>query len=117
MDELEYAIAEATAAFDAANHAFGRFVTYAVRPRNQAVPPSVQAVRDLLQDAALAVPQETSVEAAQEFLTALWAALEGLTGFLGEPPPGYALEEARQAPGALEEAIAALEGALGSRSQ
>ena len=115
MDELECAIAEATAAFDAANHAFGRFVTYAVRPRNQAVPPSVEAVREFLQDAALSVPQETSVEAAQDFLTALREALDGLTAFLGEPPHGYALEEARQAPGALEEAVAALEGALDSR--
>ena len=113
-ERLEEAIAEATAAFDAANHAFGRFVTYAVRPRNEPVPAAVQSVRELLQDAALLVPQESSLPAAEEFLAALRTALDGLTRFLAEPPPGYALEEARQTPEALEEAIGVLEGALGS---
>jgi hypothetical protein len=109
---LDTAIAEAIAAFDAANHAFGRFVTYVVRQRSKAIPPSVRVVREALQEAAMSVPQEASAEAAAEFLGALRLAGERLAAFLAGPPAGYALEEAMQAPGALEEAIAVLEQAL-----
>ena len=111
-DALAEAVAEAIEAFDAANHAFGRFVTYVVRPRNQPLPPTVQTVREALQEAALAVPHAPSVESAGEFLTALRAARVRLDAFLADPTPGYALEEARAAPGALEEAVALLEEAL-----
>ncbi len=113
-EELRYAIEEATAAFDAANHAFGRFVTYAVRPHNEPVPPAVQTVRESLQDAALSVPQEQSEAAAREFLGTLQTALDAVTRFLQQPPAGYALEEAMAAPGALEEAIDVLQRVLGS---
>jgi hypothetical protein len=105
--DLESAIAEATAAFDAANHAFGRFVTYVVRPRG-ALPASVSAVREALQEAAISVPEETTIAAAREFLAALENAAARLSAFLASPPPGYALEEAHAAPGALAEAIAVL---------
>ena len=105
--DLESAIAEATVAFDAANHAFGRFVTYVVRPRGT-IPASVRTVREALQEAALSVPEETTTAAARAFLAALEDAAARLTAFLASPPPGYALEEAHAAPGALEEAIAVL---------
>ena len=110
---LDEAITEAVAAFDAANHAFGRFVTYAVRARGE-VPPRIRAVRELLQEAALAVPQEASRPAAAEFLIALRAARHGLREFLASPPSGYPLEEALPAPGALEEGIEVLERTLRS---
>jgi hypothetical protein len=110
---LHDSIADAVAAFDAANHAFGRFVTYAVRPRGD-VPARIQAVRELLQEAALAVPQEPTRPAAAEFLIALRAARHGVAGFLASPPAGYPLEEALPATGALDEAIEVLERALRS---
>jgi hypothetical protein len=113
--DLDTVIAEAVAAFDAANHAFGRFVTYVVRPHGEAVPRSVQVVREGLQDAALSVPQTPTVEAAGEFLAALRVAKELLDAFLAAPPAGYALEEAKAAPGALEEAIEVLTAALTPR--
>lgn len=114
INDLEYAIAEATAAFDAANHAFGRFVTYAVRPHNEAVPPEVQAVRESLQEAAISVPQEATDAAAREFLGALRDAYVAVEQFLADPPGRYVLEEARPTPDALDEAIQALEAALAS---
>jgi hypothetical protein len=106
--DLESALAEAVAAFDAGNHAFGRFVTYAVRPHG-AVPPAVQAVREQLQEAALAVPEVQSLGAARDFLAAVRNALDAVEAFLADPPMGYALEEARGAPEALQEAAAILE--------
>lgn len=106
---LESALAAAVAAFDAGNHAFGRFVTYAVRPHG-GIPPSVQAVRERLQDAALAVPDAPSTDAAREFLTALKTALSAVDAFLADPPVGYALEEACVAPDALREAVEAFDG-------
>jgi hypothetical protein len=113
-EELDFAIAEAIAAFDAGNHAFGRFVTYVVRPQNQPIPAEVQAVREALQEVAIAVPQETTTEAATEFLTALRAARESVARFLADPPGGYALEEARESIDTIDEAVQALEGALDS---
>lgn len=107
-------VAEAVAAFDAANHAFGRFVTYVVRPRNQPVPPAIQHVREALQDAAILAPEATTPVAAHAFLVALQAAQQRLGAFLAAPPSGYALEEAMAAPGALEEAITVLADALGN---
>jgi hypothetical protein len=115
--DLEDAIAEATAAFDAANHAFGRFVTYAVRPHNEPVPPEIQRVRETLQEAAISVPQQPSVEEAQSFLDALRAAYVAVEHFLSDPPSRYALEEARPTPDALDEAIQVLEGALRSAGE
>lgn len=112
QDELTLAIAEATAAFDAANHAFGRFVTYVVRRQSQTVPEPVQFVREALQDAALAVPQETTVEATREFLSTLLLAEARLAVFF-QTPPNYALEEARPATEALAEAIDALRRVVG----
>jgi hypothetical protein len=117
LDDLDFAIAEATAAFDAANHAFGRFVTYVVRPHNEPVPPSVHNVRAFFQEAALAVPREQTVEAAREFLAALRDAYDAVERFLADPPGGYALEEARPAPEALDEAIQVLEAALRSAGE
>ena len=78
------------------------------------MPPNVQAVRELLQDAALSVPEEPDAASAQEFLAALRAAYHGLGGFLADPPPSYALEEAMAAPEALDEAIQVLQAALRS---
>ena len=105
-------IAEAVAAFDAGNHAFGRFVTYVVRPHGENVPRAVQVVREALQEAALAVPHEATPAAASEFLIALRAARDVLARFLAAPPAGYRLEEALNAPEAFDEAIAVLEEAL-----
>src|SRR5215211_235808 len=82
---LAEAIEDAVAAFDAANQAFGRFVTYTVRPAG-GIPERVQRVRELLQEAALAVPQDGTRATAAEFLVALRAARHGLAEFLASPP-------------------------------
>lgn len=111
-EDLGVAIAEAVAAFDVANHAFGRFVTYVVRPHGEAIPRRVQVVREGFQEAALSVPQTPSVEAAAEFLAALRAARDRLAAFLTDPGAEYRLEEALAAPEALAEAIEILEAAL-----
>jgi hypothetical protein len=115
--DLEDAIAEATAAFDAANHAFGRFVTYAVRPHNEPMPPEVQVVREALQEAAISVPQQPTVEDARSFLDALRVAYIAVDRFLTDPPSRYAVEEARPTPDALDEAIQVLELALRSAGE
>ncbi|MGD9894903.1 MAG: hypothetical protein AB7R89_09435 [Dehalococcoidia bacterium] len=114
IDDLNDAITEATAAFDAANHAFGRFVTYAVRPHNQPIPPEVQRVREALQEAAICVPRQPTTDEARAFLDALRAAYDVAEQFLAEPPGRYAVEEVRPAPDALDEAIQVLEAALRS---
>ena len=112
-DELALTIAEATAAFDAANHAFGRFVTYVVRPSGR-MPAAVQQVRELLQEAAITVPEEPTRQAIGEFAGSLRAAQAGLAAFFADPPEGYALEEALPTPEALDEAIEVLQRALES---
>jgi hypothetical protein len=110
--DLAGAVAEAVAAFDAANHAFGRFVTYVVRPHNEPVPPSVRYVREGFQEAAISFPEAPYPAAAREFLAALRACKARLDAFLADPPSGYQVEEAMAAPEALEEAIDVLERAL-----
>jgi hypothetical protein len=117
IDDLEDAIAEAVAAFDAANHAFGRFVTYAVRPHNEPVPAEIQHVREALQEAAISVPQQPTVDEARIFLDALRAAYLAVDRFLAEPPSRYAVEEARPTPEALAEAMQVLEQALRSAGE
>ena len=113
VPSLDEAVAEAVAAFDAANHAVGRFVTYVVRPRGE-IPARLHGVRELLQEAALAVPQETTRSAAAEFLVALRAARHGIADFLASPPSGYPLGEMLPAPDDLDEGIEVLERALRS---
>jgi hypothetical protein len=71
-------------------------------------------VRELLQEAALTVPQEITWPAAAEFLTTLRAARQGISEFLASPPVGYAVEEALPAPEALDEAIDLISRALTS---
>lgn len=105
-------MAEATLALDAANHAFGRFVTNIVRRQSNAVPAAIQAVREAFQDALLSAPDATTTEGAREMLAALRQAQERITAFLAAPPAGLELAEAIAAPPALEEAIAVLSGAL-----
>ena len=115
--DLEDAIAEATAAFDAANHAFGRFVTYAVRPHNEPVPAEIQRVREALQEAAISVPQQPTLEETRVFLDTLRTAYVAVAQFLSDPPGRYAVEEARPTPDALDEAIQVLESALRSAGE
>jgi len=73
------------------------------------VPAAVQFVREGLQDAAVSVPDQPTIEAVTAFLVALREARARLLRFLVDPPKGYRLEEAMAAPGALEEAVAVLE--------
>jgi hypothetical protein len=115
--DLEDAIAEATAAFDAANHAFGRFVTYAVRPHNEPVPSEIQRVREALQEAAISVPQQPTVDEARVFLDALRVSYAAVERFLSDPPSRYAIEEAQPTPDALDEAIQVLEAVLRSAGE
>ncbi len=85
-----------------------------MRPHNETVPPEVQVVRDALQEAAISVPQQKTIEGAREFLAALEAAQIAVEQFLAGPRGRYAVEEAMAAPDALDEAIQVLRSALGS---
>lgn len=111
-DALAAVVAEATLALDAANHAFGRFVTNIIRRQSNAVPAEVQSVREAFQDALLCAPDATTIEGARDLLAALRLALARLNGFFAAPPAGYELAEAMAAPPALEEAIALLSAVL-----
>lgn len=108
-DDLTDALAEATAAFDAGNHAWGRFYLYVLR-RYQGEPPAPDAapVRSALQEAALSVPQEATRAAACEFAAALAAVCGALAVFVDALPETLRTGDAVVAPESFEEALAAL---------
>jgi hypothetical protein len=74
-------------------------------------------VREALQEAAISVPQKPTLDEARAFLDALLRASAAVERFLADPPARYAVEEARPAPEALDEAIQVLESALRSAGE
>ena len=97
-------IREAIAAFDAGNHAWGRFYLYTLRRYTGAVPDS-SGVRTALQDAVLAVPHEGHDHQVREFRTAIAAALRAIEAFIADAPAPLRTGDLLQAPEALAEAL------------
>ena len=110
---LEQAIAEATSAFDAGNHAWGRFYLYVLRRYRGSLPaPDPAPVRTALQEAALAVPQTANAEEAWVFAEALAAALRELQAFIDALPDPLRAGDVLVAPGAFADALRALQPVL-----
>lgn len=107
---LEDAIAEAMAAFDAGNHAWGRFFVYVLRPY-QGIPPAPDPapVRAALQEAALSVPQAVDAAEARAFHDALFAAHRELVAFIARLPEPLRAGDLLLAPDAFREAVERLQ--------
>lgn len=103
------ALAEAVAAFDAANHAVGRYTQYVVRPTGRPLPPLLSPLRHALQEAAILVVEMESEDTLPTFYAALLQAHEYLTALLRSPADGFTREELAAAAEALREAIDQLE--------
>ena len=105
-DPLREDIEEAVAAFDAGNHAWGRFFVYVLRPYRGPLPaPDAAPVRAALQEAALAVPQATDLDEVRAFHAALLAIRRELTVFLALLPDPLRASDLLTAPDAFAEAI------------
>lgn len=108
-DALQQAISEATAAFDAGNHAWGRFLLYVLRPYHGRPPaPDPSPVRIALQEAALAVPHTADAADLRAFLDALLIAHREVEAFIAHLPPDLRTGDVLVAPDAFAEAIAVL---------
>jgi hypothetical protein len=84
---LPDAIAESTAAFDAANHAWGRYFLYVLRPYHGDPPaPDPSPVRSALQEAAISVPQSADIGEARAFADTLVAAYRAVESFVAALP-------------------------------
>lgn len=105
------AVEEAIAAFDAGNHAWGRYRHFVLPGAAAALNIPTDAVRSALQEAAISVPDARTGEIGP-FVAALSAAYAGLTRYRAllpaEVPPG----EVNEALGDIEEALALLAGRL-----
>ena len=86
-DALREAISEATASFDAGNHAWGRYLLYVLRRyRGDPPAPDPAAVRAALQDAVLSVPQQPDIEDIRTFYAAIQIALREVEQFVALLP-------------------------------
>jgi hypothetical protein len=83
-EDLAQAIADAVAAFDAANLTWGQFYQNAWRLRGAAARSQAQPVREALGEAALYVPDLPSVEGLNGFAVSLAAARTQLLRFIAE---------------------------------
>lgn len=83
---LQAAIADAVAAFDEANLAWGQFYTGSWVKRSLAERAQAQPVREALGEAALSVPQRAERDDALAFAAAVREARLRLRAFLGELP-------------------------------
>jgi hypothetical protein len=101
-------IEEAILAFDAGNHAWGRYRLFVLATTPEAMAVSTDAVRDALQEAALSVPDARSGDSGP-FLAAARAAFAALLEYRRALPEGIQLSELNQATFALEETVAVLE--------
>lgn len=113
-EPLREAIAEATAAFDAGNHAWGRYLLYVLRPYHGRPPaPDPAPVRVALQDAALSVPQRADAAEARAFAEALAVARRAVEAFIDGLPDTIRTGDVLVAPDAFTEALDALRPVLG----
>ncbi len=85
VDDLAQAIADAIAAFDAANLAWGQFYQHTWRGRGEAARAQAQPLREALGEAAISVPASTSggsADALRVFVVAIEAARVQLRQFI-----------------------------------
>jgi hypothetical protein len=109
-DALVEAVAEAVAAFDAGNHAWGRYLLYVLRPYRGAAPaPDPGPVRAALREAALDVPHGPSLEEVRAFHDALLTVRGALAAFVATLPDALRTGDILLVPDAIAEAIAWLE--------
>jgi hypothetical protein len=101
-------IEDAILAFDAGNHAWGRYRHFVLSALPVPPPFSAEPVRAALQEAAISV-LEAQAGDSEPFLAGLHAAYEGMVHYRRALPAGIQLTEIDEAIGDLEEAIALLE--------
>lgn len=99
---------EAIAAFDAGNHAWGRFYHYTLR-RAAGPAPDASDVRAALQEAVLAVPHDGHDHQVREFRTAIAAARLAIENFILDAPETLRTGDLLEAPEALTEALELLD--------
>lgn len=104
-DRLNDAIAEATAAFDAGNHAWGRFWVYRLRGHPGGPPVDAGALRAALQEAVLCVPQSPDVEQVAAFAAAIRVAKTEWETLIAQLPAELRDGDLLQAPDAFAEAL------------
>lgn len=96
----------AIAAFDAGNHAWGRYYLYTLRRyRGTVAAPDASAVRAAFQDAVLAVPHEDHDHQVRAFRAAILTVLQALEAFIASAPEPLRTGDLLQAPDALAEAL------------
>jgi hypothetical protein len=100
---------DAIAAFDAGNHAWGRYRHFVLSARPAALAVPTQQVRDALSEAAISVPDAQSGEPGP-FLAALRETLAALRRYRAFLPADVPLAEIEEAEGDFAEAIALLAG-------
>ena len=110
-DAMDGLLAEAVAAFDAANHAWGRFWHYTPHPRGDTLS-AWSAVRAAFQDAALDVPADVDADSLHAFYDALVAARRESEGLIAELPAEVRSGDILSVPETLGEAIALLDELL-----
>ncbi|MER3421186.1 MAG: hypothetical protein C4290_12000 [Chloroflexota bacterium] len=114
-DPLGQAIAAAIEAFDAGNHAWGRYLHYVLRPYRSEHPeaPSPVRVRAALREAALSVPHSREREELRAFYNALLLARRALRDFIAALPDPLRTADLLMAPDAFAEAMTYLEPWIG----
>jgi len=115
-EALNQAIAAAIEAFDAGNHAWGRYLHYVLRPYRAEHPeaPSPARVRAALREAALTVPHSREREELRAFFNALLVARRPLRHFIAVLPDASRTADLLKAPDAFAEAMTYLEPWLGA---
>ena len=107
---LRDALVEATAAFDAGNHAWGRFFLYVLRPyRGDSPAPDPAPVRAALQQAVLLVPHSTDLEEVGAFAAAIVDTRRAVEAFTSTLPAPLRTGDVLLVPDALDEALEWLE--------
>ena len=105
-DALRDALVEATAAFDASNHAWGRFFLYVLRPYRGGPPaPDPAPVRAAFQEAALLVPHSTDLEEVSAFAAAIVDTRRAVEAFTAALPAALRTGDVLLVPDALGEAL------------
>jgi hypothetical protein len=104
-DERSEAIADAVAAFDAANLTWGQFYQNTVRQRSEAGRLLAQPVRDALGDAALSIPGLSQPAELRNFVAALELARDRVRLYVDAVDPSPAPGDIRDLPALLDEAI------------
>ncbi len=108
------ALAEAVAAFDAGNHAWGRYRHFVLPAEPGAAGVSTQPVRDALREAAICVPDAQAGDYLP-LLAALRRTRVQLDAYLHALPPAVPRVELDLAAEAFAEAIELLEAGGGAR--